>query len=72
MYILYDEGCALFKNSKHQFKTFSERKDYYSLNKDTTPQFADLGFELSRSFRFLKIWMGIKEHGIALYSKQIE
>ncbi|MCJ7731066.1 pyridoxal-dependent decarboxylase [Candidatus Bathyarchaeota archaeon] len=72
MYMPYDVGCALFKNPEQQIKTFSERPDYYNMSKDTPPQFADLGFELSRSFRALKIWMGIKEHGVAKYSMLIQ
>lgn len=72
MYMPYDVGCVLFKSQEQQFKTFSERPDYYGMTKDAPPQFADLGFELSRSFRALKIWMGIKEHGVAKYSRLIE
>ena len=72
MYMPYDVGIVLFKNMEQQFKTFSERPEYFSMSKDTPPQFADLGFELSRSFRALKIWMGIKEHGVAKYGALIE
>jgi aromatic-L-amino-acid decarboxylase len=72
MYMPYDVGCALFKRPEDQIRTFSERPDYYNMDKDTPPQFADLGFELSRSFRALKVWMGIKEHGVAKYSMLIE
>jgi len=39
---------------------------------ETPPQFADYGLELSRSFRALKVWMGLKEHGVAKYSALVQ
>lgn len=72
MYMPYDVGCVLFGSMSDQFKTFSERPDYYGMSLNAAPQFADLGFELSRSFRALKVWMGIKEHGVAKYSALIQ
>lgn len=72
MYMPYDVGCVLFRNISDQFKTFSERPDYYGMSLDVAPQFADLGFELSRSFRALKVWMGLKEHGVSKYSSLIQ
>ncbi len=72
MYMPYDVGCVLFRSQEDQFRTFSERPDYYGMALDTAPQFADLGFELSRSFRALKVWMGIKEHGVAKYSMLVQ
>ncbi len=72
MYLPYDVGCVLFKRQSDQVKTFSNRPDYFAMNKDTPPQFADFGFELSRSFRALKVWMGLKENGLAKYSALVK
>jgi len=72
MYMPYDVGCVLFKRQSDQVKTFSNRPDYFSMSKDTPPQFADFGFELSRSFRALKVWMGLKENGVAKYSALVK
>ncbi|HUV33834.1 MAG TPA: aspartate aminotransferase family protein [Candidatus Desulfaltia sp.] len=71
MYMPYDVGCVLFKRQSDQVKTFSNRPDYFAMSKDT-PQFADFGFELSRSFRALKVWMGLKENGVAKYSALVK
>jgi aromatic-L-amino-acid decarboxylase len=72
MYLPYDVGCVLFKRQSDQVKTFSNRPDYFAMSKDTPPQFADFGFELSRSFRALKVWMGLKENGVAKYSALVK
>ena len=72
MYMPYDVGCVLFKRQSDQVKTFSNRPDYFAMSKDTPPQFADFGFELSRSFRALKVWMGLKENGVSKYSALVK
>lgn len=72
MYMPYDVGCVLFKRQSDQVKTFSNRPDYFAMSRDTPPQFADFGFELSRSFRALKVWMGLKENGVAKYSALVK
>lgn len=72
MYMPYDIGCVLFRSMQDQFETFSERPDYYGMSLDAAPQFADFGFELSRSFRAIKVWMGIKEHGVAKYGALVQ
>jgi len=71
MYMPYDVGCVLFRRVGDQVKTFSNRPDYFAMSEDTPPQFADYGFELSRSFRALKVWMGLKENGVAKYAALI-
>jgi glutamate/tyrosine decarboxylase-like PLP-dependent enzyme len=72
IYMPYDVGCVFFRRELDQLKSFSHRPDYYGMSKDTPPQFADYGLELSRSFRALKIWMGIKENGVAKYGALIQ
>jgi aromatic-L-amino-acid/L-tryptophan decarboxylase len=34
--------------------------------------FADLGVDLTRSFRALKIWMSLKAHGVHVFARLIE
>lgn len=72
IYMPYDIGCVLYRRELDQLRSFSHRPDYFGMSKDTPPQFADYGLELSRSFRALKAWMGIKEHGVAKYSMLIQ
>jgi glutamate/tyrosine decarboxylase-like PLP-dependent enzyme len=72
MYMPYDIGCVLFRSEREQFRSFSHRPDYFQMSKETPPQFADYGLELSRSFRALKVWMGIKENGTAKYGMLVQ
>jgi glutamate/tyrosine decarboxylase-like PLP-dependent enzyme len=72
MYMPYDVGCVLFKRQSDQVRTFSNRPDYFAMSKDTPPLFADFGIELSRSFRALKVWMGLKENGVSKYQALVK
>jgi len=75
MHIQYDAGCLLVRNSKQQHQTFAMNPDYLQ---HTARGLAgggewpcDLGPELSRSFRALKIWFAIKHHGIEAFARAI-
>jgi glutamate/tyrosine decarboxylase-like PLP-dependent enzyme len=62
----YDAGCLLVRDAVRQHETFSGRPSYLAsigglAGGDPWP--CDLGIELSRNFRALKIWFSIKEHG---------
>jgi glutamate/tyrosine decarboxylase-like PLP-dependent enzyme len=46
--------------------------EYLAHGKDQPVWFSDLGFELSRGFKGLKVWMSLKEHGVRKYSRIIE
>ncbi|MDX1664035.1 MAG: pyridoxal-dependent decarboxylase [Candidatus Promineifilaceae bacterium] len=76
MHMPYEIGCVLLRDEAHHRRTFSLAADYLA------PQsrglaggpvwFSEYGPQLSRSFRALKAWMGIKEHGIEQYRRQVE
>ncbi len=76
MYMPYEVGCVLVKNEEDHRRAFSLTPDYLE---PTTRGFAggktwfsDYGIQLSRGFRALKVWMGIKEHGIHKYGRLIQ
>lgn len=64
----YDAGCVLIRSKEKHLQSFSGRAEYLTgVNKglaagDWWP--VDLGPELSRSFRALKVWSHILEHGV--------
>ncbi|HET6565675.1 MAG TPA: pyridoxal-dependent decarboxylase [Xanthomonadales bacterium] len=70
MHIPFEAGCALVRNEAAHRQSFSLTPEY--LARDATARgiasgalwFSDYGLQLSRSFRALKIWMSIKEHGL--------
>lgn len=69
MHVNYDAGFVLIRSHDAHLKAFSERPEYL---KGATEGLAagdwwpvDYGPELSRSFRALKIWAHLAEHGLA-------
>ena len=66
LHVPYDAGCILVRDQALQVQAFGGRPDYLTTGKGLSggnlwP--ADLGVDLSRSFRALKVWFTVKEHG---------
>ena len=76
MYIQYDAGCVLVRDGRLHKQAFATRPDYLQhLDRGLAgggEWFTDLGPELSRSFRALKIWFALKEHGTQQFAEMIE
>lgn len=71
----FDAGCILVRNISDLEMTFSTNHSYLkkvergnSMNKHW---YYDLGPELSRSFRALKVWFIIRQHGIIKLGQKI-
>ncbi len=67
LHVPYDAGCILVRDQALQVATFGGRADYLTTGSalaggDLWP--ADLGIDLSRNFRALKVWFTIKEQGL--------
>jgi aromatic-L-amino-acid decarboxylase len=76
VYVQYDAGCILVRDGLLQKKAFATRPEYLQ-HADRGlagggEWFNDLGPELSRSFRALKIWFALKEHGTKRLGEMIE
>jgi aromatic-L-amino-acid decarboxylase len=71
----YDAGCVLIRNSALLESTFSVHQSYLARTQQGRDSnglwFCDLGPELSRSFRALKIWFTLKEHGTVKLGQKI-
>ena len=79
MYMPYEIGCILVRHEEQHRKAFSLTPDYLAhgegrlgLTGGDLPWFSDYGFQLSRSFRALKAWMSLKEHGSRKYARMIQ
>ena len=63
----YDAGCALVRDGNSLRATFSKQQSYLAQpGRACTgdwPSYFDLGPELSRLFRALKVWFTFREHG---------
>lgn len=69
MHVNYDAGYVLVRDEALQRKAFSNRPDYLQHSEKGLaagfPWPVDYGPELSRSFRSLKVWAHLMEHGRA-------
>ncbi len=63
----FEAGCVLVRDAQRHFNTFEMHGDYLQMQKRgliAGKFLADFGFELSRGFKALKIWMSLKENGV--------
>ena len=75
LYIPYEVGCALIKNSAAHRASFAITPNYLLQTQRGLAGGLDsinnYGFELSRGFKALKVWMSLKEHGRDKYAQLI-
>ncbi|CAF2371648.1 unnamed protein product [Rotaria sp. Silwood2] len=71
----YDAGCVLIRDGTHLLSTFSVHQSYLANTErgcaGDKPWYCDLGTELSRPFRALKVWFTLKEHGTIKLGQKI-
>jgi glutamate/tyrosine decarboxylase-like PLP-dependent enzyme len=63
----YDAGCVLVRDGAAHRATFAEQPDYLARGQALAggdPWASDLGIDLSRGNRALKVWMTLKHHGL--------
>lgn len=76
LHIPHEAGCILFKDKYAHHSSFAMQSDYlFHHTKGTSSAdiwLGDYGIQLSRSFRALKVWMSIKEHGIERFGDSIK
>ncbi|MFN3997499.1 pyridoxal phosphate-dependent decarboxylase family protein [Algoriphagus sp.] len=75
LYVPYEVGCTLIRDAKMHRDSFSITPNYL-LQEDRglsggLDSINNYGFELSRGFKALKIWMSLKEHGREKYAQMI-
>ncbi|WP_297336712.1 aminotransferase class V-fold PLP-dependent enzyme [Algoriphagus sp.] len=75
LYVPYEVGCTLIKDAKKHRDAFAITPNYLLQEKRGLSGGLDsinhYGFELSRGFKALKIWMSLKEHGSEKYAQLI-
>ncbi len=71
MYMPFDVACTLIRREEDHFKTFAEHPDYFG-NAATMKMRTDYGLQVSRYFRSLKVWMGLKEHGLNKFGRLVQ
>jgi len=75
-YVNYDVGCFIIKDSQAHAEAFKTDASYLVAHESGIAAGGhnphQMGFELSRGFRSLKVWMILKEHGLLKYRRMIE
>ncbi len=75
MYMPFEIGCALVRDEREQRESFSLTPAYLQHQPRGVgggdKWLSDYGIQLTRSFRALKAWMSIKEHGLEKYGRMI-
>lgn len=76
MYLPFEAGCVLVRDRRAHRDSFALTPEYLAHHERGLASGAvwlsDYGFQLSRGFRALKVWMSLKEHGVRRYSRLIQ
>jgi glutamate/tyrosine decarboxylase-like PLP-dependent enzyme len=74
--VTYDAGCVLVRDADAQLNTFAQSTDYLAAGTrglaGGAPWPCDLGPDLSRGFRALKIWMTLSVYGASALGEVAE
>lgn len=74
LYAPLEAGCTLVKNPQHLIDTYSAHPAYYNFDNSTDEPYLnyyEYGFQNSRGFRALKVWMALQQAGKSGYQKMI-
>ena len=72
LYSPLEAGCTLIKNPKHLTDTYSSHPAYYNFGEEFAAQnYYEYGFQNSRGFRALKVWLTLQQVGRRSYVKLI-
>jgi aromatic-L-amino-acid decarboxylase len=76
LYVPYEAGATLVREPGRLGATFRKFPEYLAADPESPfpgpAWFAERGVELTRGFKALKVWMGLKTHGRRAYAEQIE
>jgi glutamate/tyrosine decarboxylase-like PLP-dependent enzyme len=77
MHIPFEAGCVVIRDASAHRDSFALVPEYLQRKEDGRGMasgsmwFSDYGLQLTRQFRALKVWMSIKEHGLARFGRMI-
>ena len=72
----FESACVLVRDGAQHRETFAHSAPYIAEQARGVIAhglpFADLGLELTRSFKALKVWMSLKAYGVSTFARLIE
>ena len=74
LYAPLEVGCTLVKNPQHLIDTYSSHPVYYNFDShgdEPSLNYYEYGFQNSRGFRALKVWMALQHVGRSGYVEMI-
>ncbi len=75
-YFPLEVACTLVRRKEDHHATFATAATYLAVAEGGLAarrhRFSDYGLQLSRGFRALKVWMGMKEHGVAKLGRLVQ
>jgi len=73
LYSPLEAGCTLVKDPNHLIETYSSHPVYYNFSSDepSVQNYYEYGFQNSRGFRALKVWITLQHVGRSGYEKMI-
>ncbi len=74
LYAPLEAGCTLVKDPNHLIQTYSSHPEYFNFDTDGMSEarnFYEYGFQNSRGFRALKVWMLLQQAGREGYVEMI-
>ena len=76
LYVPVEAGVVLVRDARHMRATFSLVPPYLQTDGKTEgvvglPWFSEYGFQQTRGFRALKVWMALRYHGLSGYRSAI-
>jgi glutamate/tyrosine decarboxylase-like PLP-dependent enzyme len=66
LYAPMEAGCALVRNPQHLVDAFSFHPEYFhfaEIDGEVPRNYYEMGFQNSRGFRALKVWLGLRQAG---------
>jgi aromatic-L-amino-acid/L-tryptophan decarboxylase len=75
LYSPLEAGCTLLKNPQHLIDTYSSHPEYYNFTQSEEGQslnFFEFGFQNSRGFRALKVWLALQQVGRKGYEEMLQ
>jgi len=76
MHVPFEAGCVVVRSEKAHRDTFALIPEYLAHETRGVAGgslwFSDYGLQLSRGFRALKVWMSVKEHGLARFGRMMD